>query len=295
MDTTNNAHSLLEQFLKNLWLQYGLSDNTIESYRYDLNNFLLWLEQNSLHLLAITEVHLQDYLAQRLEHGIGARSSSRFLSSLKKFYKYLLTKDLVNYDPTLNIYRPKIGRKLPNYLSEIEVITLLKSPDVNEEIGLRDKAMLELLYACGLRISELIKLTIHDVNLKQGVIRVESGKGGKNRLVPIAANAQKWLEKYLAVRNNKSEIVFANKAGDAITRQAFWYRIKHYAVIAQITKNISPHTLRHSFATHLVNNDADLRVVQLLLGHASISVTQIYTHIAKVRLQQIHNQHHPRG
>ncbi len=293
----DNPHKTLEDFLQNLWLQHGLSDNTIASYRYDLTNYLKYINQNNLTLLNINESDLQTYLAERLESGVSARTSSRFLSSIKKFYSFLLNKDLVKFDPTVNIHRPKIGRKLPNYLSESEVIILLKTPDISTDIGLRDKAMLELLYASGLRVSELINLSLNDVNFKQGVVRIVSGKGGKSRLVPMAETSQTWMQKYInsARHNAKTDVIFISKSGVGMTRQTFWHRLKLYASMAGINKEISPHTLRHSFATHLVNNDADLRVVQLLLGHTSISVTQIYTHIAKVRLQQIHKQHHPRG
>lgn len=305
---STDTGSILDKFLQVLWLEHGLSHNTIDSYRYDLQQYLSWLKICNIDLVDLSENDLQKYLAHRVDLGHSARSTARFLSVIRKFLDFLVEKQLIEFNFSKNIYFPKIAKKLPVYLTPHEVELLLLAPDQNKTLEIRDKAMLELLYACGLRVSELINLKLEDINFKQGVLRVVSGKGGKSRLVPIASNSLNYLEYYLKNSrdrllssslqkniNKNIEFIFIKKNGDKISRQAFWYRIKIYAVRANISKDISPHTLRHSFATHLVNNNADLRAVQLLLGHKSISITQIYTHVARARLQQIYQEHHPRS
>ncbi|MGH8435498.1 MAG: site-specific tyrosine recombinase XerD, partial [Pseudomonas sp.] len=241
-----------------------------------------------------------DHLAWRLNAGYVARSTARFLSGLRGFYRFLLRENLIATDPTLRVEMPQLGRPLPKSLSEADVEALLAAPDWGEPIGLRDRAMLEVLYACGLRVTELISLTLEQVNLRQGVLRV-FGKGSKERLVPLGEEAIVWIERYVRearpflLDGKPSDVLFPSQRGEQMTRQAFWYRIKHQAKVAGISKSLSPHTLRHAFATHLLNHGADLRVVQMLLGHSDLSTTQIYTHIARARLQELHAQHHPRG
>ena len=236
-----------------------------------------------------------------MKAGLTARSTARTLSSVRSFYRYLLRENKVVIDPTLQIDNPKMGRKLPDTLSEQEVEQLLEAPDVETPLGLRDRTMLEFLYAAGLRVSELVNLKITEINLRQGVLRV-TGKGSKERLVPIGEEALRWLNGF--VKDSRpsllkgvtaSDVVFPSNRGGCMTRQAFWYRVKLHAQTAGIRTHLSPHTLRHAFATHLLNHGADLRVVQLLLGHSDLSTTQIYTHVAKHRLKSLHKQHHPRG
>ena len=241
-----------------------------------------------------------DYLAKRLKDGYSSRSTARSLSSLRAFYNHITIKYNLKENPTSRIDSPKLGHSLPKTLSEEEVEKLIKAPDLDEDIGLRDRAMLEIIYACGLRVSELIKLDILNLNLRQGVIRV-IGKGEKERLVPMGEEALYWVERYInnsrpnLLKDNKVSELFLSKRGSSMTRQTFWYRIKEYAVKASIKEDLSPHTLRHAFATHLINHGADLRTVQLLLGHSSLSTTQIYTEVARHRMKELHNEHHPRG
>ena len=235
-----------------------------------------------------------------LTAGANARSSARFLSCIRGFYRFLLREKNIAHDPTLDIQSPKLGRSLPKFLTENEVEKLLASPDLSDPIGLRDRAMLELLYACGLRVSELTGLTVGSLNLRQGVVRV-TGKGNKERLIPMGQEAMLWIERYSTearlslLDNQPAEILFPSNRAQPMTRQTFWHRIKLYAKKADIRTPLSPHTLRHAFATHLLNHGADLRVVQLLLGHSDLSTTQIYTHVAQARMQALHAQHHPRG
>ncbi|MNO72205.1 Tyrosine recombinase XerD [compost metagenome] len=241
-----------------------------------------------------------DHLAWRLEHAYKPRSTARFLSGVRGFYRYLLREKLIAVDPTLQVEMPQLGRPLPKSLSEADVEALLLAPDLSEPIGQRDRAMLEVLYACGLRVTELVSLTLDQVNLRQGVLRV-MGKGSKERLVPMGEEAVVWVERYLRDGRNDllggrpSDVLFPSLRGEQMTRQTFWHRIKHQAQVAGIGKALSPHTLRHAFATHLLNHGADLRVVQMLLGHSDLSTTQIYTHVARARLQELHARHHPRG
>ena len=300
MSITNlNSEILIDNFIDELWLEKGLSKNTLTAYRNDIQTFSNWYKGNSL--LEVERVDLLDYLADRLKQGFSSRSTARSLSSLRAFYSHLTVRHNLKEDPTSRVESPKLGRSLPKTLSEEEVERLIQAPDVDDDIGLRDRAMLELIYACGLRVSELISLDILNINLRQGVIRV-IGKGEKERLVPMGEEALHWIERYInksrpnfIKADNKITEVFLSKRGKAMTRQTFWYRLKEYAQLASINKELSPHTLRHAFATHLLNNGADLRTVQMLLGHASLSTTQIYTHIAKDRLVKFHQKYHPRG
>jgi integrase/recombinase XerD len=290
----------LQEFLDSLWLESGLSQNTVDAYRRDLIAFSAWLNKQDINLATATRNDILKYQSQRMREGRKVRSEARLLSSLRRFYRYLVREEIRDSDPTAQIESPRLGRPLPDSLTENEVEDLLAQPDTTAALGLRDRSMLEVLYATGLRVSELVGLTVDQVNLRQGVIRC-IGKGNKERLVPVGEVAQDWLEKYLydsrpALLNGKvTDDLFPTTRGKAMTRQAFWYLIKRYALQAGIQKDLSPHTLRHAFATHLINHGADLRVVQLLLGHADLSTTQIYTHVAKERLKQLHAAHHPRG
>lgn len=292
--------ALIAQFLEHLWLEKGLSDNTRASYGRDLNHFACWLNQRHLGLGEVVRADLQRYLLWRVEQQLRPTSTSRLLSTLRGFYRFLLREQQIATDPTLNIDSPRRGRPLPKSLTESEVEQLLQAPDTSRALGLRDRAMLELLYASGLRVSELIGLRLEELNRRLGVLRIV-GKGDKERLVPVGDEALEWLRRYLRDArpelqcDQRVEELFLSQRGEAMTRQAFWYRIKRYAVDAGIDKPLSPHVLRHAFATHLLNHGADLRVVQMLLGHSSLSTTQIYTHIANARLQALHREHHPRG
>jgi len=289
---------VINRFLDALWLERGLSRNTLESYGRDLAQFDHWIEHGSLQ--TVDGAAIEAYLADRLEHRQSARSVARLLSCLRGFYRYLLRESQISIDPTLGIDSPKLGRPLPKSLSERDVERLLEAPDSDDFLQLRDRAMLELLYASGLRVTELVTLQLGQVSINQGVVRV-MGKGSKERLVPTGEEALAWLLEYiersrpLLLRGKVSEVLFPSRRGAAMTRQAFWYRVKLYARRAGIDRALSPHTLRHAFATHLVNHGADLRVVQLLLGHSDLSTTQIYTHVARERMKSLHAQHHPRG
>lgn len=290
----------VDQYLDALWVEKGASRNTLEAYRTDLMIFADWAASNrGIELRQVERADILENLAFRLHQGVKSRSTSRLLSCLRGFYRYLVRENLISKDPTLQIENPKQGRPLPTSLTEEDVELLLNAPDVQEVLGLRDQTMLEVLYACGLRVSELVDLETNQINLRQGVIRL-FGKGNKERLVPLGEQAIEQFEIYLKearpqLLKGPSNVVFPSKRGTKMTRQTFWYRIKHYAVLAGIDKHLSPHTLRHAFASHLVNNGADLRVVQLLLGHSDLSTTQIYTHIAQERLKGMHQQHHPRA
>ena len=295
----------IEQFLDNIWMERGLSDNTLSAYRTDLKNFVKWLKllnNNSItdKLIGVERIDIENYLSDLKEREISARSRARLLSSLRRFYAYLLREKKIDIDPVALIDAPKLGRSLPKILTEKDVESLLMAPDTSTLLGLRDRVLLEVLYATGLRVSELVGLLLNQINLQQGVIRV-TGKGNKERLVPLGEEAVSWLEKYLSsarselLKGHVTDALFVTKRGSEMTRQAFWYLIKRYAFQAEITSNISPHTLRHAFATHLLNHGADLRVVQMLLGHSDLSTTQIYTHVANERLKSLHSQHHPRG
>ena len=295
----------IDSFIDHLWLEDGLSKNTLESYRADLSQFNVWLDlqkkslQQKTQLLDANQADIQQYLAVKFPQS-KPRSISRLIASMRRFYRYALRENLIQTDPTLQIESPKLPRSLPKSLNEQEVEDLLNTPNVNEAIGLRDRAMLELLYASGLRVSELVTVKVNEVSTQDGVVRV-TGKGNKTRLVPMGEEAADWIDKYLKqarpeiLQKRLCDAMFVTARASAMTRQAFWYLIKRYALLAGITKHMSPHVLRHAFATHLLNHGADLRVVQMLLGHADISTTQIYTHVARERLKQLHSVHHPRG
>ena len=295
----------IDSFIDHLWLEDGLSKNTLESYRADLSQFNVWLDlqkkslQQKTQLLDASQADIQQYLAVKFPQS-KPRSISRLIASMRRFYRHALRENLIQTDPTLQIESPKLPRSLPKSLNEQEVEDLLNAPNINEAIGLRDRAMLELLYASGLRVSELVTVKVNEVSTQDGVVRV-TGKGNKTRLVPMGEEAADWIDKYLKqarpeiLQKRLCDAMFVTARASAMTRQAFWYLIKRYALLAGITKHISPHVLRHAFATHLLNHGADLRVVQMLLGHADISTTQIYTHVARERLKQLHSVHHPRG
>ena len=295
-----DEQGIIEAFLDALWLEKGLAQNTLDAYGRDLRAFSEWLGTRGQTLVVARREDLLAYLSHRYEIGNKPRSTARALSSLRRFYQRM-ARETGKHDPTLKVESPKLGRALPGSLTEGEVERLLHAPDVGTPIGLRDRTMLEVLYACGLRVSELVGLEVTDLNLRQGVIRV-LGKGSKERLVPMGEEALAWLGRYFAearaelLRGNQtSPVVFPSNRSTAMTRQTFWHLIRKHASNAGIERKLSPHTLRHAFATHLVNHGADLRVVQLLLGHSDLSTTQIYTHVARQRMAQIHEQHHPRG
>lgn len=291
---------LIDQFLEQLWLLDGLSDNTRAAYQADLRQFADWLQERSQGLLQVDRGTLLDYLGWRLQKGYKASSSARFLSAARRFYQHALEQGQIIEDPAALVEMPKTSRSLPDTLTEADVVALLEAPDISEPLGMRDRCMLEVLYATGLRVSELTGLRLDEISLRQGVVRV-MGKGSKERLVPMGEQALDWLESYLAegrpllLGGKISDVVFPSQRGREMTRQTFWHRIKQHAQVAGIIKPLSPHTLRHAFATHLLNHGADLRVVQMLLGHSDLSTTQIYTHVAQARLQTLHAEHHPRG
>ncbi len=290
---------LIQQFLDELWLVHGMSIHTQSAYGSDLRQFADYVAKQHSQLVGVSTELLESYLANRYDQGLSARSTSRCLSSLRRFYGYLQQQKLVDKSPLAAIINPKLGLSLPKTLSESDVVALLAAPDINEPIQFRDRVMLEVLYAAGLRVSELVGLKLNQVNPRAGVLRI-LGKGSKERLVPVGEEAAIWLQRFLAhgrplLLTNPSDIVFPSLRGEQMTRQTFWHRIKFYAKVAHIQADLSPHTLRHAFATHLLNHGADLRVVQMLLGHSDLSTTQIYTHVAQMRLQNIHEQHHPRG
>ena len=292
----------LEQFSDFLWMEHGLSQNTLAAYRNDLAQAAQWLNQRGIALSYASAIDLQGMLASIHERGGKTRSAARLLSSLRRFYRYLLRENIIRQDPTQLLESPKSEHKIPSTLNEHQVERLLDAPDTETELGLRDRAMLELLYATGLRVSELVGVQMSQVSLEPGVLRIV-GKGDKERLVPVGETALEYLVRYLRrarpqlMRNQPAvDAVFVTRRGLSMTRQAFWYLIKRYAARAEISPQaLSPHTLRHAFATHLLNHGADLRVVQMLLGHSDISTTQIYTHVADQRLRDIYQKHHPRA
>tara|TARA_B100000780_G_scaffold109173_1_gene76337 strand:+ start:147 stop:1034 length:888 start_codon:yes stop_codon:yes gene_type:complete len=293
-------NKIIDEFIDHLWLEDGLSKNTLNSYRFDLELFTGWLDKSfKKNILDTSQVDIQQYLSFKFPTS-KSRSISRLLAALRRLFRYLLRQKKIKIDPTLEIQSPKIPKSLPKSLSEEDVELLLAAPDVETNAGLRDKAMLELLYACGLRVSELVNILLTELSMTEGVIRV-TGKGNKTRLVPMGEEAVDWIKKYIDESRNNilkqrvSKYLFITIRGGAMTRQAFWYLIKRYAIIANIKKSMSPHIMRHAFATHLLNHGADLRVVQMLLGHSDISTTQIYTHVARERLKKLHESHHPRG
>ncbi|MDH5711208.1 MAG: site-specific tyrosine recombinase XerD [Gammaproteobacteria bacterium] len=298
-----DEQKLLEQFLDHLWMENALSENTLAAYRNDLAGFALWLNQQGQVFCSANTRSVQDYLNQQHQVGGKTRSAARLLSSLRRFYGFLLREHHIQVNPTKLLESPKGEQSLPATLNEMQVEQLLDSPDVTDMLGLRDRAMLELLYATGLRVSELVDLQLSQLSLEPGVLRV-IGKGDKERLVPVGEVALDWIIRYLKqarsvllpAQARATNAIFVTTRGQAMSRQAFWYMIKRYGKKAGInTETLSPHTLRHAFATHLLNHGADLRVVQMLLGHSDISTTQIYTHVADQRLQDLYHQHHPRG
>jgi len=291
---------VIDEFIDHLWLEDGLSKNTLNSYRFDLELFSGWLTKIlQTNILDVSQADIQQYLSFKFPTS-KSRSISRLLTTLRRLFRYLLRENKVKIDPTLEIMSPKIPKSLPKSLSEEEVDLLLNAPNIKNFSGLRDKAMLELLYACGLRVSELVNILLTELSMTDGIIRI-TGKGSKTRLVPMGEEAVDWIKKYIdegrknILKLKTSKYLFVTIRGSAMTRQAFWYLIKRYSIIAEIKKPMSPHILRHAFATHLINHGADLRVVQMLLGHSDISTTQIYTHVARERLKNIHEHHHPRG
>ena len=291
---------LIERFIDLLWMERGLSRNTLSSYQSDISKVARWLKEKKLSLESAQRYDLLEYLACLVEQGMKPRTSARQLSSLRQFYNLAVREGWLQIDPTALIDAPKLGRSLPKSLSEGDVERLLDAPNLRQPEGVRDRTMLELLYATGLRVTELVNLTSDQIQLNQGLVRV-TGKGGVDRLVPIGDEAIEWLQEFVngarkdILKGCQCDALFPTRRGNGMTRQAFWYRLKKYAKNSQISGLLSPHTLRHAFATHLMNHGADLRVVQLLLGHSSLSTTQIYTHVAKERLKTIHQQHQPRG
>lgn len=293
--------ALIDLFLNEYWIEKGLSENTVQSYRLDLTALCDWLDKNGLSLETLDAVDLQGFLGERLEKGYKATSTARMLSAMRKLFQYLYREKYRVDDPSAVLSSPKLPSRLPKYLTEQQVSDLLNTPDVDVPLELRDKAMLELLYATGLRVTELVSLTIENMSVQQGVVRV-IGKGNKERIVPMGEEAAYWIRQFMLygrpvlLNGQSSDVVFPSQRAQQMTRQTFWHRVKHYAILAEIDADaLSPHVLRHAFATHLVNHGADLRVVQMLLGHTDLSTTQIYTHVAKERLKRLHERFHPRG
>ncbi|MGC3961767.1 MAG: site-specific tyrosine recombinase XerD [Rhodocyclaceae bacterium] len=299
MSALESSLSAIDDFVDTVWLQDGLARNTLEAYRSDLRLFAQWLGQRDRDIQTADKSVLADYLAT-LSGNSKPATQRRALAALRRYYRVQLAESRIATDPTLDIDPPIAAQRFPKTLSEAQIEALLDAPDTNSVFGLRDRAMIEVIYATGLRVSELVGLKVFEVDLSMGVIRV-MGKGSKERLVPMGEWALDWLRRYLtegrpALAKLPDEAIFLTRFGSAMSRQMFWNIIKRYAIDAGIRQEmISPHTLRHAFATHLLNHGADLRVVQLLLGHADISTTQIYTHVARERLKQLHQVHHPRG
>lgn len=291
---------VIDAFLDALWLERGASEHTLAAYRRDLNAWQQHLEAHDESLLSPSSGRLDAWFTSRREAGYQVRSNARVLSSLRSFYRWARTQGHVASDPLADVRLPRVQPGLPNTLEEDEVERLLQAPALDTPLGVRDRTMLELLYACGLRVSELVGLTGDAVNLRQGVVRVR-GKGDKDRLVPMGEEAADWLAHYMKtarpqlMQDPTRPALFPGRGDKAMTRQTFWHRIKAHAITAGISRPLSPHTLRHAFATHLLNHGANLRVVQLLLGHSDLSTTQIYTHVAQARLESLHAEHHPRG
>jgi len=296
-----NDDVVIERFLDAMWMERGLSENTLASYRNDLTKLMMWMKEHKLVLESISADDLQRYQQWLFDQDYKQTSRARMVSAIRRVFQYLHREKIRVDDPSAMLISPKLPKRLPKDISEAQVDALLDAPNVDDPIELRDKAMLELLYATGLRVTELVSLTMENISLRQGVVRVV-GKGDKERLVPMGENAVDWIEQFLAqgrpmlLGEKSSDVVFPSKRAQQMTRQTFWHRIKHYAVLAGIDADtLSPHVMRHAFATHLLNYGADLRVVQMLLGHSDLSTTQIYTHVATERLKQLHEQHHPRG
>ena len=291
-DAATDSEQLVDRFLDAIWMERGLSANTLGAYRADLMTLWRGLSERNIPIEAAEKADLLDFIASRVKSGAKPRSTARQLSSYRRFFRYIMREGLRDTDPTADIDMPRIGRSLPKTLTEDEVDALLRAPQTDEPLGHRDRAMLELLYATGFKQSQ--------VNFNQGVLRIV-GKGDRERLIPLGDEAQRWLKNFIdgprmeILLERQTDYLFPTRRGDRMTRQAFWHIIKRYAQKAGIEKKLSPHSLRHAFATHLLNRGADLRVVQLLLGHSDLSTTQIYTHVARERLKDLHGQHHPRG
>lgn len=298
-DLSAQNRDCIDAYIDATWVEKGLSQNSLDSYRADLAKLALFAEAQSLLLTQLGAAELNRYFDGCLARGLGHRSLARYLSCFKGFFQYLYREQRIDQDPSCHLQAPKLGRSLPKSLTEDDIEALLAAPELDDPIQARDLAMMELLYACGLRVSELVGLQLSQINLRQGVVLI-TGKGGKERLVPMGEQALDCLAEYIQrtrplLLKAASDVCFPSKRGTQMTRQTFWHRIKYYAQVAGIEKDLSPHVLRHAFATHLLNHGADLRVVQLLLGHSDLSTTQIYTHVAQHRLSKLHAEHHPRG
>jgi len=297
---TADVDPAVTKFLDGAWMERGLSSNTLAAYRADLMALSRWLATQNIAITKATRADVLGFIAHRVEMGARPRSTARQLSSFRRFFRHLMREGTLREDPTAQIAMPKIGRSLPKSLSEEEVESLLNAPLVSDPLGARDRTMLEVLYATGLRVSELVTLKYSQLNLNQGVLRVH-GKGDRERMIPLGEEAVRWLHEFIGTGRGEilldrtTEYLFPTRRGDHMTRQAFWHIIKRYARKSNIDKELSPHTLRHAFATHLLNHGADLRVVQMLLGHSDLSTTQIYTHVARERMKEMHSRHHPRG
>lgn len=299
-DNNSSANLIIDRFIDSIWLEQGLSKATLSAYRSDLKVLNQWAVNKQLTIDNISRADLLDFIAHKANSGSSSRTSARMLSSYRRFYGYLFQQELISSNPTEKISMPKLGRTLPKLLSEEQVIRLIKAPNTKKPLGFRDRTMLEILYATGLRVSELVSLKQGNLNLNQGYVRV-MGKGSKERLVPMGSIAKRWLNRYLngpiieILGERQSDYLFPTRTSESISRQAFWQIVKKYSNKVSIDSDLSPHSLRHAFATHLINHGADLRVVQMLLGHSDLSTTQIYTHIAQHRLKDLHQKHHPRG
>ena len=300
MDESVQIDPSVPRFLDVVWMERGLSANTLAAYRADLLSLQRWLAKRGRTLCSVDRADLLDFIASKAEGGARPRSTARQLSSFRCFFRQQLRDGAIKEDPTLDISMPRTGRALPKSLTEEEVERLLAAPDLSGALGIRDRTMLEVLYATGLRVSELVGLKHPQVNLNQGVVRI-SGKGNRERLVPLGAESIRWINEFMdgpraeILGAQVTDYLFPTRRGDRMTRQSFWHIIKRYARLARVDKPLSPHTLRHAFATHLLNHGADLRVVQMLLGHSDLSTTQIYTHVARERMKDLHGRHHPRG
>ena len=299
--TANPDEPEIDRFIDSLWSQKGLAELTLSAYQQDLRQFSRWLAARRQKLFAAQQSGIQQFLAERFAKGASARSNARLLSTLKQYYRYLIRIGARQDNPTALISAPRIHRSLPQSLGESDIEKLLDAPDLESRFGLRDRCMLELMYSSGLRVSELVGLQLNQINTNLGLVRL-IGKGNKERVIPVGEEALHWLARYvkqgrpgLQSAKSMSDALFLSSRGSAITRQAFWQNIKKHLLKAGVKTVYSPHSLRHAFATHLLNHGADLRTVQMLLGHSSLSTTQIYTHIAQARLQSIHARHHPRG
>ncbi len=298
--SVQRSEELVDRFLDAIWMERGLSQNTLGAYRADLMTLGRDLAKHDKSIDLADKADLLAFIAMRVESGAKPRSTARQLSSFRRFFRYIMREGLRDSDPTADIEMPRIGRSLPQTLSEDEVDLLLSAPITEEPLGHRDRAMLELLYATGLRVSELINIQQSQINFNEGVLRIV-GKGDRERLIPLGEESQRWIRDFIdgprmeILLERQTDYLFPTRRGDRMTRQAFWHIIKRYAEKAGVRKKLSPHSLRHAFATHLLNRGADLRVVQLLLGHSDLSTTQIYTHVARERLKDLHSKHHPRG